>query len=92
MSQLLNIAIDGISYGMVLFIIAVGLSVTDPTCLEACAATCAALRAAGVGVPIFVGGQAVESDAHAAELGADGHAPDAAAMIALIKGRGRRAM
>lgn len=28
MSQLLNIAIDGISYGMVLFIIAVGLSVT----------------------------------------------------------------
>lgn len=71
---------------------AIGLSVTDPTCLDACAETCAALHAAGMNVPIFVGGQAVVSDAHAAELGADGYAPDAPTMIALIRGRGRRAM
>ena len=71
---------------------AVGLSVTDPRCLDACAETCAALHAAGLGIPIFVGGQAIEGDAHAAELGADGYAPDAATLISLIQRRGRRAM
>lgn len=70
---------------------AIGLSVTDPNNLDACAATCAALRVAGVGVPIFVGGQAIESEAHAAVLGADGYAADAATLIGLIERRGRRA-
>jgi methanogenic corrinoid protein MtbC1 len=67
-----------------------GVSVTDPSCLDACATTCAALRAAELGVPIFVGGQAVESETHAAELGADGYAADAAMLIGLIERRGRR--
>jgi methanogenic corrinoid protein MtbC1 len=68
---------------------AVGISVTDPTHLDSCAATCAALRAAGVQVPIYVGGQAVVSEAHAVELGADGHAADAATLIRLLEARGR---
>ena len=68
---------------------AVGVSVTDPTHLDSCAATCAALRAAGVQVPIYVGGQAVASEAHAVELGADGHAADAATLIRLLEARGR---
>jgi excisionase family DNA binding protein len=70
---------------------AVGLSVTDPTFLDSCAATCAALRAAGVQVPIYVGGQAVVSEAAAVALGADGHAPDAATLIRLLDARGRGA-
>lgn len=69
---------------------AVGLSVTDPGSLDACAATCAALQAADLGVPIFVGGQAIESESHAAELGADGYAADAPTLIGLIERRGRR--
>lgn len=71
---------------------AVGLSVTDPRCLDACAHTCAALRTAGVTVPIFVGGQAITGEAHAAELGADGYAADARGMVALLAGRRRDAV
>lgn len=70
-------------------VVAVGVSVTDPACLDACAATCAVLRAAGVRVPIFVGGQAITSQAHAVELGADGSATDAATLIELIEEHGR---
>jgi excisionase family DNA binding protein len=68
---------------------AVGLSVTDPSCLDACAATCAALHRAGVSAPIYVGGQAIASEAHATELGADGYAADAATLVRLLEG-GRR--
>ncbi len=71
-------------------IAAVGLSVTDVGCIDSCAATCAALRAAGVRLPIFVGGQAVTGVAHAVELGADGYAPDAATLIRLLDDRSRR--
>jgi excisionase family DNA binding protein len=68
---------------------AVGLSITDPNCLDAAAATCATLKASGSTVPVIVGGQAVLSAEHATELGADGYAPDASTMIRLLEG-GRR--
>jgi MerR family transcriptional regulator, light-induced transcriptional regulator len=71
-------------------VVAIGLSVTDPDCLDACAATCAAFREAGVGVPVFVGGQAIRDDGHAIELGADAYAPSAASLTEVIARRGRR--
>lgn len=70
---------------------AVGLSVTDPQCLDSCAHTCAALRAAGVTVPVFVGGQAIRDEAHALELGAHAYAPDAVTLIELLARRRRDA-
>lgn len=63
---------------------AVGVSVTSEQALSGAAEACAALRAAEISVPIFVGGRAVESDRHARSLGADGHASDARAMVRLL--------
>jgi excisionase family DNA binding protein len=65
-------------------LVAVGVSVTSAEHLSACAATCAALRAAGVTAPIVVGGLAVRDREHAVELGADDYAVDAAAMISVL--------
>lgn len=65
-------------------LIAIGLSVTHPDHLDECAATCEALRAGGIEVPILVGGQAIEGLAHARALGADAYAADARAMVATL--------
>ncbi len=63
---------------------AIGISITDPEHLDAGAATCRALREAGIAVPLVVGGQAVTDDDHARRLGADRHAADAESFIAAI--------
>lgn len=65
-------------------LVAVGISVTSRGSLPAAAETCALLRAGEVSVPVLVGGQAVEGDAHARALGADGYAADAASMVKLL--------
>ena len=63
---------------------AVGISVTSVESLDAAAATCALLRDAQLGVPVLVGGRAIESEEHARSLGADGFAADAATMMRLL--------
>jgi excisionase family DNA binding protein len=65
-------------------LVAIGVSAMHPQNLEQCAATCARLRQADLGVPIVVGGQAVRDAEHARELGADAYASDAASMLALL--------
>jgi excisionase family DNA binding protein len=65
-------------------LVAVGISVTNHESVPSAAATCALLRGATVAVPILLGGQAVEGEAHARSLGADGFAADAAAMVRLL--------
>ncbi len=65
-------------------LVAVGLSVTDPEHLQACAMTCAALRESELGAPVIVGGQAVRDRRHAIELGADGFAGDVDGMITTL--------
>jgi len=57
---------------------AVGVSVTNPDCLEAASELCHALKAAvGEEVYVAVGGAAVRDVQHARELGADGWASSA---------------
>lgn len=51
---------------------AVVLGITSPGHDRAVRAAFSALRRAGVGAPLLVGGSAVEDEAHAARLGADG--------------------
>lgn len=65
-------------------LMAVGVSITNPTCLDAAEATIAALRGAVGTTPILVGGRAVLSGAHATGLGADGWAPDGRVALALL--------
>lgn len=64
---------------------AVGISMTDPSNVDGCAATCAALRDAGIDVPIVVGGQGVVDTEHARSLGADVAAHDAEQFIAALE-------
>lgn len=52
-------------------LVAVGVSVTHPDHLDACAEACAALHEAAIGAPVIVGGQALRDGDHARELGAD---------------------
>jgi excisionase family DNA binding protein len=63
---------------------AVGVSVTDAANRDACAATCAAVRAVAPGVRVRVGGLAVNGDDDAATLGADGYASSAEEMVRLL--------
>lgn len=65
-------------------LVAVGISVTGSEAVAAAADTCAQLRRAALSVPIVLGGQAIESEAHARALGADGYAADAAAMVQFL--------
>lgn len=67
---------------------AVGISVTSPESLSTAAETCALLREAGLSVPVFLGGRAIQDEAHARSLGADGFATDAASMIRLLQNFG----
>lgn len=67
-------------------LVAVGISVTNPESLASAAETCALLHAAELSVPILLGGQAVEGEAHARSLGADGYAADAASMVRILDG------
>ncbi|MDJ0771415.1 MAG: cobalamin-dependent protein [Ilumatobacter sp.] len=67
-------------------LVAVALSVTHPEHLEACAEACAALRDAGLGVPVIVGGQAIRDEQHAQELHADTAACGVSEMISLLDG------
>lgn len=70
---------------------AVGVSVTNPACLDGAAHTVSVLRATLGPVPILVGGLAVKSAAEAAALGADAWGADGlaalAALDALVTGR-----
>jgi methanogenic corrinoid protein MtbC1 len=79
-------------------LVAVALSATSSGCAGALAEAVAAVRAATPSVPVLVGGSAVDA-ALAAELGADGWAPDAAGLVErlgplrarpLVSGRGTR--
>jgi excisionase family DNA binding protein len=65
-------------------LVAVGISVTNPESITSAAETCAVLHGAEVAVPILLGGQAIDGEAHARSLGADGYAVDAASMVRLI--------
>jgi excisionase family DNA binding protein len=65
-------------------LVAVGISVTNPESLASAAETCALLREADVAVPVLLGGQAIEGEAHARSLGAGGYAADAASMVRLL--------
>ncbi len=66
-------------------LVAVGVSVTNPSCLDDTAHTISVLRAALGTVPVLVGGRAVGSSAEAAALGADAWAPDGRAACALLE-------
>ena len=65
-------------------LVAVGISVTNPESLASAAETCALLRETAAATPIVLGGQAIEGEAHARSLGADGYAADAASMVQLL--------
>lgn len=58
-------------------VVAVGLSVTNPDNLPACAEAFAAVRAAAPALLLVAGGLAVQGDDHARELGAHRHAGSA---------------
>jgi excisionase family DNA binding protein len=70
-------------------LVAVGVSVTNPACLDAAAHTVAVLRSSLGPVPILVGGLAVASAAEANALGADAWASDGRAACALLDSLGR---
>jgi excisionase family DNA binding protein len=65
-------------------LVAVGISVTTVDTLPAAAEACALLRDAGLGVPVLLGGRAIEGEQHARSLGADGFAADARSMVRLL--------
>lgn len=72
-------------------LVAVGISVTSPECLESAAATLVALREAfGSEVLLFVGGRAVADRDHALSLGADDSAADGVSLVALLDRQARR--
>ena len=62
----------------------VGVSISTPESMRAGEETIVALRGALNGVPILAGGHAVVDDAHARAIGADGWAPHARAVVALL--------
>ena len=66
-------------------LVAVGVSVTSPDCLDAAAETVAMLsRHLGPEVLVFVGGYAIRDRDHAIGLGARDHADDAMALVAML--------
>jgi excisionase family DNA binding protein len=74
-------------------LVAVGISVTSPECLESAATTLAVLREAlGSEVLLFVGGRAVVDREHALALGADDSATNGVALVALLERQTRRDM
>lgn len=66
-------------------LVAVGVGVTAPGLDASVEATVAALHDAVPGVPVLVGGQAVDDEAHARRLGADGWAADGRSAVALVE-------
>ncbi len=64
-------------------LVACGLSVTTPLVLEAAEETVRAVHTLVPGVPVVVGGQAIDADV-AARLGADGFAGDGRSLLALL--------
>lgn len=66
-------------------LVAVGVSVTTPSCLAATEALLVELRRALPHVALVVGGGAVRDASHAAELGADGFAVDGRGMVELVE-------
>lgn len=68
---------------------AVGLSVTDPGCLEACRESVLAAREAAPSVLIVVGGRAITDDGVAERLGADGAVRSASDLVELLAAAGR---
>lgn len=72
-------------------VVAVGLSVTMADSLVTAIGTLSALReAVHPGVVLIVGGRAIRCDEHAAELGADGYAPDGRSLALLLDSLVRR--
>jgi excisionase family DNA binding protein len=69
-------------------LVAVGISVTDPQNLDEAAATCAALREAGLAVPILLGGQAVRDADHATKMGADAFASGIDDVVSVLEALG----
>ena len=65
-------------------LVAVGVSVTTPECLEPARSVLSALREAVSGVMLVVGGGAVRDEAHAAQLGADGCARSGRDFVRLL--------
>ena len=64
---------------------AVGIGVTSHDCLGSVRATIEALREVAPLCPVLVGGLAVTSEAHAAELGADGFAANGRLVVPVIE-------
>lgn len=72
-------------------LVAVGISVTTPDCLDAAAEALGALREAfGNDVLLFVGGRAIDGSDHARTLGADDSASDGVGLVALLERQTRR--
>jgi methanogenic corrinoid protein MtbC1 len=65
-------------------LVAIGISVTGSGALDAAAEICSMVRAAGISVPVLIGGRAVEHAEHARSLGADGYGVDATAVVRLL--------
>ena len=65
-------------------LVAVGVSVINPDCLDAAAETIRVLRDALAATPILIGGSAVTSVDEATALGADGWAPDGRVALTML--------
>ena len=65
-------------------LVAVGVSVIDPDCLDAAAETIRVLRNSLAAIPILIGGSAVASVEEATALGADGWAPDGRVALTML--------
>ena len=65
-------------------LVAVGVSVTNPACLESAADTVAVLRRSLGAVAVLIGGHAVRSLDEARALGADGYASDGLVALAML--------
>ena len=73
--------------GSIADLIAVGLSVTNPGCLDSARSACSALRQAYPDLLLIVGGSAVDGEDTAMLLGAHGYAPDGRHFIELLETR-----
>lgn len=72
-------------------LVAVGISVTTPDCLDAAVETLTAVREAfGPELLLFVGGRAVTDRDHARALGADDSAVDGISLVELLERQTRR--
>ena len=72
-------------------LVAVGISVTTPECLDAAVEALAGLRTAfGPDLLLFVGGRAVADMDHAITLGANGWAADGVGLVALLEHQTRK--